>query len=400
MLHLNGTLTLTKGGIGSVDLNTGLDATSGVLSQITNVAVATPDPTNGTEVGRSADYSKLWNLQVSTLQFAFTNANAFIGSGFGWDDANADEVMQQSELAAGALGLFAGGINLTFLMLTPLGGMPISKRFLGLKGYVAEVGLTGIDDYLVLTAKNVEFEANLGTTLETGLGATSTAVVDWVGSFPDPNPSDNPTDGSDNPTPAGYHVFIGGTSPPAVVLDSTDSVIGVSADVVVLSISGFVHISGGFSFTTGGHAAVDVHTDGLSSTDQGNLAGAVPGEPVEEDTDDGSLASNDDGSIIYNVPVTTFLLGIANAAVFVGYNAGGFDLGPDDVFQQDDLDEDAVGLLATGINVGLVIATPDGDPVPGWKLPAFLSLKATMRSCCRSACRTSSSWTSRASRSR
>ena len=200
VLHLNGTLTLTRGGIDSVDLNTGLDEVTGLASQITSVAVATQDPSDRTQLARSADYSKLWNLQVSALQFAFTNANAFIGSGFGWDDANSDEVMQQSEIAGGALGLFAGGINLTFLMLTPLGGMPTQKRFLGLKGYVGEVGLTGLEDYLVLTAKNVEFQANLGTTLETGAGATSTAVVDWVSSFPDPDASDYPTDGSEDPT--------------------------------------------------------------------------------------------------------------------------------------------------------------------------------------------------------
>ena len=186
VLHLNGTLTLTKGGVSSVDLNTGLDADSGVLSQIKNVAVAASDPTNGTDVRRSEDFSKLWNLQVSDAAVRFHERQRLHRRRVQLGRRQHRRGHAAVRDRARALGLFAGGINLTFLMLTPLGGMPIPEALPGLKGYIGEVGLTGLEHYLVLTAKNVEFGANLGTPLETDLAATSTAVVDWVSSFPDP----------------------------------------------------------------------------------------------------------------------------------------------------------------------------------------------------------------------
>ena len=203
-IFVNGNVTITKGGPTSVDISTGLGNTNASLipaglKDATKVPVVTEDPTDGS-LGTNADYSTLWNLKVSSLQFAFTAANAFVGNGFGWNPAtDSDGILSKAEVGANAVGIFAGGISLVMVLLTPLGGMPLTQRFLTVKGQVGSLGLVGLDGVFTLDVDELEFDVNRGPTLATGAGM---AVVDWVSSFPDPDSSDDPVDPYDeDPTP-------------------------------------------------------------------------------------------------------------------------------------------------------------------------------------------------------
>ena len=366
-LHVQGNITLTRGGISTVDINTGLNSTTGPGSDIAGVVVAESDPTDGS-MARSEDYKTLWNVAVSALQFAFSSGNAFIGTGFAWNPSTDSDGQLSADDLTGSTGLFAGGISLAFLLLTPLGATPISTRFVGLKGTVDDFDLVGLDDLFSLSLSGIEFEANLGGALVDG---APDAFVDWVDSFPDPNQGDDTTGpGGTDPTPEGYRVFIGGTDPPALYLDSNDSAIRFSADRAVLSIAGFVHIGGSFALEQGGREEVDVEVENLANTpayveEIGNI--------LEED--DGTLATNDDGSMIWNLPVETLLLGISNGSIFVGYNPGGFDADVAVPLGVDDLAEGALGLLATGLTLGLVVASPRGLFDSNSDLPSFLAIR-------------------------
>ena len=372
-LHVNGNLTLTRGGINVVDVNTGLGgvADTDIPAELKNVPEATSDPIDGT-LARSSDYTKLWNVQVSSLQFAFTGANAFIGHGFDWTDTTTNPgVLDRAEVGPDAIGIFAGGVNLAFVLLTPLGGMPISKRFVGLTGFVNQIGLVGLGDVFTLDVDQLEFQANSGSVLADGGTA---AVVDWVDSFPDPDGVDNATtEVVENPLPAGYQVFVGGADPPLLFIDSTDSVIGVSAERAVLSIASFVHIAGKFSLEQGATTAVDVEVE-----NPGTTVGDIVTEIDNTDESQG-LATNADASMIFNLPVETMLLGISDGSIFIGYNPGGFDADVLLPLDATDLDDGAIGLLATGISLGLVLATPQASAfASAKKLPSFLALKVNI----------------------
>ncbi|HET7305708.1 MAG TPA: hypothetical protein VFJ12_14290 [Segeticoccus sp.] len=372
-LHVSGDVTLTKGGVRSVDVDTSLEGVDeadipAALKDEATVPVKGSDDEAGGELARSDDFGKVWNLQVSTLQLAFTDANVFVGNGFGIDDANGNGLLDGThEIASGAVGLFGGGVNLALLVLTPLGGMPLKKRFIGLVGKAQSVELIGIDG-LTLSVHELAIEANTGPHIVQG---APSAAVDWVSSFPDPDTTDDSSGpGGTDPTPEGYHVFIGGTDPPELYVDSTGPVLGVSAEQVVLTVSEFVHLSGSFSLTQGTRRLVDVSTDGLD--DPAAIVDAIGNTVTQAPDDDTELATTDDATTIWNLPVDTLLIGLGDADVFVGYSPGGFAGGQPST--------DAVGLYATGIDVGLVLATAvhRGDAVDD--LPAFLALRATIAS--------------------
>ncbi len=50
-------------------------------------------------------------------------------------------------------------------------------------------------------------------------------------------------------------------------------------------------------------------------------------------------------------------IGVYNASVFIGYNPGGFDMGTDEVLQEAELGDGAIGFLAGGLNLGFVMAS-------------------------------------------
>ena len=380
-IFVNGNVTLTKGGPTSVDITTGLGNTNpslipAGLKDATKVPVVTEDPTDGS-LGTNADYSTLWNLKVSSLQFAFTAANAFVGNGFGWNPAtDADGILSKAEVGANAVGIFAGGISLVMVLLTPLGGMPLTQRFLTVKGKVGSLGLVGLDGVFTLDVDELEFDVNRGPTLATGAGM---AVVDWVSSFPDPDSSDNPVDPyEEDPTPAGYHPFIGGPSPPAIVFDATSSAFGISATRAVITIGSFVHIGARFSLQQGKTEYVDVEIENLSDPAKTQLNNALTAVSAS-DPGGTTLGRNSTTTKIWNLPVKTLLVGLSDASIFVGYNPGGLDPATDLPLTAADLDADAVGLLASGLTLGLVVASPIRTTFVGANLlPTFVALHADL----------------------
>src|SRR5205085_1438435 len=115
--------------------------------------------------------------------------------------------------------------------------------------------------------------------------------IDWKASFPD-------TDGAGTADATGLEIPTGTGN---VLINFDSPVVGISDDFMILSISSFVHISGGFAFETGGfrNVAVDVRTPtGLQR--------------------------------ITGVQVKTTTFGVSDASIFVGYRPGGFTLGADD----------------------------------------------------------------------
>ena len=381
-LFVSGNITLTQGGPTSVDIDTGLDGvplanvpTS--LKDPSKVPVVGTDPIDGS-LGRNEDYTKLWNLQVSSLQFAFTNATAFVGSGFP-GDTTGYEITKAEVEAAGAIGIFAGGVSLAFVLLTPLGGMPLTSRFLGMKGEIGSFDLVGFGDDFSLSLSGLEIQANHGKQIVSGKGQAAT--VDWISSFPGSEGSTDPVDPLvDDSTPEGYHVFIGGLDPPELYLDATGSTIGVSADRAVVSIGSFVHIAGRFVLEQGAVVKVDIEVEDLSQSLVDEIRGQITNNTAT--TDPGTLATNAAGSLIWNVPVRTMLLGISDGSVFVGYNPGGFPTASTLVLPFVPADG-AIGILGSGITMGLVLATPltgAGSFAAASKLPSFLAVRVDVAS--------------------
>ena len=381
-LFVSGDVTLTLGGPDKVDVDTGLEGVSSIPQAIQDIQVAADKLAAGGELRRSEDFTKLWNVGVSSLQFGFTNGTAFVGGGFPGDT---DGVITKAEVeAAGAFGLFATGVNLAFVLLTPLGATPLATRFLGMKGKIGSFDLVGLGDFFSLSLSGIEIQANHGQQIVSGEGQA--AVVDWVSSFPDPDLTDDPEDATvPDPTPQGYRIFIGGLDPPALYLDSTGSTIGFSADRAVLSIGSVVHIAGRFALEQGAIQKVDVEIEDLDQTLVDEIRGQISSNTASEDPEAGTLATNEDGSMIWNLPVSTMLLGISDGSVFVGYNPGGFpDASSLDLpLAADDLAEGAIGLLGSGITMGLVLATPltgTGSFAAASKFQSFLAVRADIAS--------------------
>ncbi len=381
-LYVSGDVTLTLGGPTKVDVNTGLDGVSAIPQAIQDIAVAADKLAAGGELRRSEDFTKLWNVEVSSLQFGFTNGTAFVGAGYPGDT---DGVITKAEVeAAGGIGLFASGVNLAFVLLTPLGASGLSTRFLGMKGKIGSFDLVGLGDFFSLSLSGIEIQANHGQHIVSGEGQA--AVVDWVSSFPDPDLTDDPEDATEaDPTPAGYQIFVTGLDPPGLYLDSTGSTIGFSADRAVLSIGSVVHIAGRFALEQGAIQKVDVEIEDFDQTLVDEIRGQISNNTASEDPEAGTLATNADGSMIWNLPVSTMLLGISDGSVFVGYNPGGFpDASSLDLpLTADDLAEGAIGLLGSGITMGLVLATPltgTGSFAAASKFQSFLAVRADIAS--------------------
>ena len=376
-LFVSGDITLTLGGPDKVDILTGLEGVSTIPQAIQDIQVAADKLAAAGELRRSEDYTTLWNVSVSSLQFGFTNGTAFVGAGYPGDS---DGTITKAEVeAAGGIGLLATGVNLAFVLLTPLGATPLTTRLLGMKGKIGGFELVGLDKFFSLSLTGIEIQANTGGHIVPGQGQA--AVVDWVSSFPDPNTSDDPEDPTaDDPTPEGYHVFIGGADPPELYLDSTGSTIAFSADRAVLTIGSFLHIGARFSLEQGQTQYLDIEVENLAAPATTQLETAITAVSA---TDPGgtTLGRNDSTTKIWNLQVKTILIGLTDASLFVGYNPGGFDLADELPLTEDDLDPEALGFLATGLTLGLVAATPVRTAFSAANLlPTFLAVRADLAS--------------------
>ncbi|MDX1744690.1 MAG: hypothetical protein R3324_02030, partial [Halobacteriales archaeon] len=291
--------------------------------------------------------TQLEDVTVETTTVGIGNGSVFVGyNPSGTDpsfDPGSDDILTADDLDDDALGLLLSDIDLGIVFATPdpttQQDWDLPDRFWALKANVAAFELVNLlPDEIVFDLDGIQVIVNGGGTASSTTSSSSgEATINWVDSYPTSDPYAIPT----------------GTTTDPVELDFSGSVIGVSASFVQLSISKFVHISGGFSFLKGKEIAVDIQTNDPT------VFGSSPIAVSATKPSDGSLARTSDGSMLWNVPVETIEIGIADASFFVGYNDDGgdtFDLGGDQSLDEADLG-DAIGFFGSGIDLGMVFSS-------------------------------------------
>ncbi|HEY2543998.1 MAG TPA: hypothetical protein VGH92_13225, partial [Gaiellaceae bacterium] len=351
-IYVDGSFSFSKGSVTTVDVSTGLSLTSAEEAVTFGLLPVSATNPGGGELAVTSDGSEIWNVPVEALLLGLGNVNVFVG----YADDNlalnpATHKLDQTALdAANAVGLYLTGGNLGLTLMTA--DFPITvltqapllygsgMKFTALKSDGDSVGLVGVPD-ITLSATNFEVDVNEGSA---GSLWPGTPVADFVSTF----------------GPGGLLVP-DDTSGDTVSLPFDGPIIGASADNVLLQLAGFVYISGSFAFSEGQEQWVDV-ASGIS----GAVAAAEFVGVNEYDTDPGghTLGHNSDGSMIWNLPVSTINVGIGNASVFVGYSTGLHPTGPGHTLTLADVSNaNGIGLLVSGVNLGLVLMKEDSKLV-------------------------------------
>ena len=208
-------------------------------------------------------------------------------------------------------------------------------------------------------------------------------------------------DGDDVLDPVGFEVGTGDSTAPVYIDFDGNQRIGFSSENITLQLSEFVHVTGSFAFEKGpvlnATVATGLPSDGLSLLQ--DLGNAI--EPGLGDT------LRDFGTTIPDVEVATFQVGAANVHAFVGLDGPYWegdadgdgnvdnegpteDLDGDGVMGEDEVNEQAIGLVIDQLDLGFVTMEPtvgafaellgiDDDALVGI-IPKFSALKATASS--------------------
>ena len=358
-VYVAGGFSFNKGPVEYVDVETNLSLTDPQkLALFGTITVSDTDP-GGTTLARSGDGRHIWNLPVQTIDFGLNGVDVFVGYTDSLDAAAADGHLVQSELeAAHAIGLLLANVNLGLALMRAepgTGGGTLDAaqlRFFSLKADAGTIALLGIPEF-TLTVTNLEVRVNQGSFVPgawPALPGDAPPVIDFALSFPDD--AYLPADGDS--LPDGYHVQTD-TAGDFVALTYDTPVIGVSADNVLLRISDFVYVTGGFSFNKGPVEYVDVETN-LSLTEPQKLA--LFGTMDVSDTDPGgqALARSSDGRHIWNLPVETIEFGLNGVDVFVGYTDGLDAAAADGDLVQSELEAaNAIGVFLDDVTLGLAL---------------------------------------------
>jgi Ca2+-binding RTX toxin-like protein len=364
-----------------------------------------PDEDEDTAMWREDDFSMIHNVRVNTLEFGASNVTVFLG----WADglgaynldhaAAADGSLSRAEFDAltgdDAIGFFLENLTLGLLLMSPvplpLGpGNPnaaainlVLPKLFGMRATADSMGIVGLEDFLELTAEDIEIEINQGSPWLGAIPGMPNPVVDWVHSFPD---SDTEAEGGDGPDVDGYEVRTGTTeAAPTVLLDFEGTpLIGVSADAILLQISDFIHVSGAFSFRIGPVRTLDIAT-GLTTV---TCPSAAPILAVTTTASTTEMYRSDDCSMLHNVRMNTIEVGTSGLSVFVGYGPGlsawNLDDDADGVLSlaefealtgdtntaNTEYDGDAVGFFLENLTLGLMMMSP----VPLTGLPTVTAL--------------------------
>ncbi|MCF7973670.1 MAG: LEPR-XLL domain-containing protein, partial [Phycisphaerae bacterium] len=336
-VHLSGIFTFGLGLGTSVDVQTGLNATTGPTVAPALTSLATSDPGSG--VWRSTDYSMLYNLSVSAFTIAATDVSVFVGYSSGLTPTGANGTLLSTDVPDDAVGLYASNVDVGLvLMSAKKTGMAnfdqLKLSFHALKATASNIEILGIPS-LTLSANNVEVRVNSG---KAWAGAAATAprpTVDFVESF----------------TATGYAIQTGGT---AISIAFAGPVIGASADNVLFKVSDFVYLSGSLSVNLGLASTVDVRT-GLTSTQIAATPTLWTGVPTLA-SDNGTFGHSSDGSLIYNLPVQSIDIGVSGVDVFVGYTESLTAAAADGEITVAELDAaGAIGVLMDEVDLGMVL---------------------------------------------
>ena len=380
-------VAMDTAGLGSGSLSPG-----GVLATTINGLDGDQESAPGDgSLGATTNATTIWNVQISTTTFGISNGSIFIGynpdlqgeDGTSFDPGE-DGILQESELSDDSIGFLASGIDLG-LVFAHIEKDP-SKAWMtqlpntlwALKASVALLKPIGLPSEFELEFVGVVLTINKAGALTTSAGAET--WINWASSFPEEGEGDEAV-------PAGLAVPTGTGNDP-VYVDFEDPIFGISATRVTIAISDFVFITGGFAFEKGGRINADIRTSGLGLAGPG-LGTLVNGGPVGSDTDPGgdSPSATTNGSTLWNVPVVTTLIGVSNASIFIGYNPNedgtegtSFDTGENGILDEADLSAEAIGLLANGINVGIVLAKVEPISSATWddQLPSFFAVRASI----------------------
>ena len=336
-VHLSGAFTFGVGLGTTVDVQTGLDASTGppVLSGITGA-----DGSDGT-FGRSTDYTTLYNVPVSVFTIAASSVSVFVGYASGLNPTGPNAAILKTDVPDDAIGLYASSIDIGLALMsaksTGQSGFDTQKlSFYSLKATASNVEILGIPE-LTLSAGNLEVRVNSGKPW------TSAPLVTPTVDFSSSN----------------YTIQ---TSGAPIVIDFEGNLIGASADRVLLRVSDFVYVSGGFSFNKGGVREMDVRTN-LNSTQALPVLGTLMTTGASAtDPGAGTLAATSDGSIIWNLPVQTIDMGLSNVDVFVGYTDGSANAlataATDGELTKAELEAaNAIGLLLDEASLGMLIGS-------------------------------------------
>ncbi|MCU1535966.1 MAG: hypothetical protein JWP82_317, partial [Humibacillus sp.] len=296
---------------------------------------------------------------VETTAFGIGNASIYVGyadGGFGTDGA---------PVAAGSFyGVQATGIELGLILAkvapTRLTGITL-PNFVGLTAFIASVGFSGIPtDIFELGLTGVTIGYNNSGPI-TGMIGSPASYVNWKNSGAGGTGVSIPTNGS------------GG----AVVIRHQNTMFGIAATQAILGIGDFVRISGSFSFQNGAIEKVVVEALGVNALELQALKAAAD----LDGTEPGGLTVTGTTSVkIQNLLVKTTLIGIDNAAVFVGYNPDEFPAGA--VVSCADLkaDGDPFGFCLDGITFGLALAKTLPNQLGALGAPKFMGMRASLAS--------------------
>ena len=279
-VHISGSFSFRAGPVEYVDIATGLTSAPSfnptLASALQLIPSSVGDP-GGQTLGRSSDYSMLYNVPVRTIQIGASGVSVFLGWApgiSGWDFVNdADGILSRSEFNAltgddsstpvydgDAIGFLVENLSLGMLVMNPtpfvaphVGLDLLLPRLFALNSLAASASWVGFEEHFELQARAIAVEVNQGTPWALAPLGTPKPAVDWVASFPD-------TDGAATGDADGYEVRTGTTTAPVVSAFEGTPLIGVSADKVLLQISDAVLVTGSFSIRIGPVRLVDVAT--------------------------------------------------------------------------------------------------------------------------------------------
>ena len=195
-VHVSGAFSFRIGEVETVDVNTGIvsDVPVPTLIGLTNVT----DTDDGT-LGRTTDFSMIWNLRVNTIKIGAEGVSVFIGTG--WPTTTSTTTSRTTTApstwtsSARVRRASSSRTSTSAWCWPPRCRSPARSgaqrpQVHRPQGHGRLCVLVGFEDVLELTIRTVTVEVNMGTVLVPSAPAT---VIDWQLSYPDTGGYEAPT---------------------------------------------------------------------------------------------------------------------------------------------------------------------------------------------------------------